>query len=490
MKEVPWFNDDFGEDFVFEDVVEALSIYKSMYGNLSNFTLADGTGFVVPATESNLFGDEDSSSFDAEASARAAAAIAAFEEDGDLSESEDMIALEIRRLQQEIQSPVAMQTRAAVATKAKPATAGTPVWPEHLSGMQLGGIVRRIRDGSLEVKHIAERKKKLDKIGFDWGKEAHFLEIPFEKAMCAFYAYYLIRGDMFVYEDFVMLDEDPWPQALAGYEIGKTVKRIRELQHFLEAYHPEKVSLLRSLDFIWFPTLALPLNPYEEEFPVEYQLCMAIGIHPDMKIPNRPPGLVDKLLADGPFYPTEDPRMYWKRYHNWDYVKDHWYAYGVRDNAFRLRRNGWPLLADEHEEKYGPGLYEQLDAVFAELEAGATKKGGEKVKQEYLKKLQYFRDEIAGSNEMFKDELDALLQKIDDHTLSLMTNGKKITVTEEKFADSGFGFEVEEEYVEDVIDEGLEDDNDDAIDEDDLYDDLGFTDVEEEEFEEELEFGS
>ena len=33
-KDIPWFNDDFGEDFVFEDVVEALTVYKAMYGNL------------------------------------------------------------------------------------------------------------------------------------------------------------------------------------------------------------------------------------------------------------------------------------------------------------------------------------------------------------------------------------------------------------------------------------------------------------------------
>ena len=42
-------------------------------------------------------------------------------------------------------------------------------WPEHLAGMKLGTIVSRIRDGSLEVKHLPERKQQLDAIDFDWG---------------------------------------------------------------------------------------------------------------------------------------------------------------------------------------------------------------------------------------------------------------------------------------------------------------------------------
>merc|ERR1740129_575421 len=41
-------------------------------------------------------------------------------------------------------------------------------WPEYLSGMKLGLITRRIREGDLEVKHIPERKEKLDAISFDW----------------------------------------------------------------------------------------------------------------------------------------------------------------------------------------------------------------------------------------------------------------------------------------------------------------------------------
>ena len=54
-KSIPWFNDDFGDDFVFDDVVEALSVYKSLYGDFSNLTYST---FVIPS-RSDEFSDFD-----------------------------------------------------------------------------------------------------------------------------------------------------------------------------------------------------------------------------------------------------------------------------------------------------------------------------------------------------------------------------------------------------------------------------------------------
>jgi hypothetical protein len=490
MKEIPWFNDDFGDDFVFDDVVEALAVYKSIYGDFANFTIIEGCDFVVPSSTSDYFGEEDTSSFDKKASTRAAAVVAAYQEEGNLQESEDLIALEIKRLKREVLTPVAMQTlEEEVLTKLKPVAKGNIVWPEYLSGMQLGSVVKRIREGSLEVKHVAERKKQLDDIGFDWGNERYFMEIPFEKAMCAFFAYYLVRGDMFVYEDFIMPDEDPWPEALAGYEIGKSVKRIRELQNFMEAYHPEKVSLLRAIDFIWFPTLALPLDPEEAEMSAELRMLISNG-HPDYThLPDPPPGLFERLLADGPFFETDNPKQMWRRYHNFDYVKDCWHANGCRDNAYRLHQTGYPMLATEHEAKYGPGLYKQIDTVLAELAEGRGKSSGD-IKQKYLDKLQFFRTELVDSTDLERLELNDLTQRIDDAMLSLMTSKERVTtVTADSFADSGFGGGVQGEYDE-FEDESLEDDleGDDI----DIEDELGLVDVEEdsEEFEDDEDFGS
>jgi len=253
MQGHPWFNDDFGGDFVFDDVVEALTVYKSIYGNFHDMDTGNEQeeGFIIPEPSSSSLtdyfagDDEDSLSAATAAAAEAAAAIAAAEESGRFDRSEELIAQDIQRLQSEIESSTSDdiswqslleddETSLEPDTDEKEHKKATASWPEYLSGMKLGSIVRRIREGDLEVKHLPERKAKLDDIGFHWGDERRFLEIPFDKSMCALYAYYMIRGDLFVYEDFVMPDEDPWPRALSGFELGKAVFYLRAKQNFLE----------------------------------------------------------------------------------------------------------------------------------------------------------------------------------------------------------------------------------------------------------------
>ena len=343
--EIPWFNDDFGGYFVFEDVVEALTLYKESYSDFSNLTSGE---FVIPVK------DEPEHSFDDD-----------FDDDipidprfaDEASMTDDDIEAEISRLE----STMLAQED------------GTE-WPEHLEGMRLGDIVKRIKDGSLEVKHLAERKAQLDAIGFDWGDDKYFLDVPFEKAMCAMYAFYMVRGDMFVPPDYVMPDQDPWPRALAGYELGKAVKRIRELQNFFEAFHVEKVTLLRMIDFVWFPTLALPIDPDEPEISSEMLLLGSLG-HPDYhQLDEFPMGLPEKIMGDGPFHVSDDPRQWWRTWHNWDYVADIWRSMGTRDRAVALHKSGYPRMAKEHEEKYGPGLFQQIDEylvnILSEIDSG------------------------------------------------------------------------------------------------------------------------
>ena len=449
-KNIPWFNDDFGQDFVFEDVVEALTVYKSLYGNFSG--LIENDEFVVPSPGGgSVFpDDDDEDSFDVDASVRAAAAIATFEKEGRKKDTEDLIAAEIRRLQQETEVPT-MATETGVATQTK---ISSDEWPEHLAGMVLGNIVRRIRDGSLEAKHLPERKAQLDDIAFDWGDPKYFIDVPFEKAMCAMYAYYLVRGDMFVYEDFVMPDEDPWPRVLAGYEIGKVVCRIRELQNSFEAYHPEKVSLLRAIDFVWFPTVALPLDPNEPEMSSEMLMVSALG-HPDYaKMIDIPMGLPDKIIADGPFFETDDPKLWWKKWHNWDYVKDYWYAQGRRDNAFVLRQSGYPTLAEEHEKKYGPGMFQQIEELMKELNEGIDDKSKEE-KDGYVEKLNFFREEMTGCRDIHPNKRKKLLEELDTAMLALMTGGKLETVTEETLKKLVVKNEEQEDY-DAVVEEEIE----------------------------------
>eukprot|EP00957_Ditylum_brightwellii_P091870 6995199-Ditylum_brightwellii.AAC.1 len=134
-------------------------------------------------------------SIDIEASARAAAAIAEAERAGGEASSETLIDAEIQRMEREMQSSSADLTDLEMEESASAAAMAAAKWPEHLAGMTLGSLVRRIRDGSLEVKHLPDRKAQLDAIDFDWGNPVKFLDIPFDKAMCAMFAYYLIRGD-------------------------------------------------------------------------------------------------------------------------------------------------------------------------------------------------------------------------------------------------------------------------------------------------------
>mmetsp|Transcript_16444 Transcript_16444/g.37804 ORF Transcript_16444/g.37804 Transcript_16444/m.37804 type:complete len:1076 (-) Transcript_16444:92-3319(-) len=342
--DIPWFNDDFGGYFVFEDVVEALTLYKKGYGDFSNLTSGE---FVIPVK------DEPEHSFDDD-----------FDDDismngmDDRAMTDDEIEAEILRLERGIISTEDVEG----STDMKELD-----WPEHLEGMRLGDIVERMRDGSLEVKHLPERKAQLDAIGFDWGEDKYFLDVPFEKAMCAMYAFYMVRGDMFVPADYVMPDEDPWPRALAGYELGKAVRRIRELQNFFEAFHVEKVALLRMIDFVWFPTLALPIDPDEPLVSAEMLLLGALG-HPDYhQLDEFPMGLPEKIMADGPFHVSDDPREWWRTWHNWDYVADIWTSMGTRDRAVALRKSGYPRMAKEHEEKYGPGLFQQINEFLENM---------------------------------------------------------------------------------------------------------------------------
>ncbi|CAB9515437.1 expressed unknown protein [Seminavis robusta] len=438
-KDIPWFNDDFGDEFVFDDVVEALTIYRSIYGDFSG--LVNGSTFVIP-TNSEEYSD-DGSSMDAlgynDMNSRAASALA---------EARRRVVGEQASLYDELEELTEIGELDSNGVVAPEASAED--WPEHLGGMRLGSIVERIQDGSLEVKHLPERKKRLDKLKFDWGDPDKFIDIPFEKAMCAMFAYYLVRGDMFAPRDFVMPDEEPWPLALAGYKVGEAVHRIRELQYFFEAYHLEKVGLLRMIDFLWFPEMAEPLDPNQPEVTIE-QIRLTSRGHPDMDLrPDEwPPGRREALDAAGPFSDTEEFYELWRRWHNWEYVKDIWYEKGRRDNAFYLRKKGYPQMAEEHEAKYGPGLFAQINATMHELDSGAMDRTDEE-RYELLENVQFYRHEMTNCTDIPFMELKEMLHKLDRHIVDLAEGLKKyIAAREEEEAEEE---EEEEEYEYEEID--------------------------------------
>ena len=302
--------------------------------------------------------------FDIEASADAAAAIAKAESMGE--DSDALIAAEIERMELEMQGESAKDSVDADSIK----------WPEHLAGMRIGTITQRIRDGSLEVKHLPDRKKQLDEISFDWGDEKKFLDVPFEKTMCAMFGYFLVRGDLFVYEDFVMPGDKPWPAALAGFELGKAVKRIRELQNFFEAYHPEKVQLLRRVEFVWFPELALPLNP--DEGPESWEDTFVEGVgHPFYQMNEPSVGTIERLIANGPNGDEEKTSSYY----DYNEVAEFWERGDITDVGKESERPGWKpaewlwfngfnQLSAEHEERYGTSAGLEMMRLIEQFQAG------------------------------------------------------------------------------------------------------------------------
>ncbi len=320
-KYVPWKNDDFGSGFVFEDVVEALMLYKDLYGN---FESIEEDEFVVPEP--------------VEESLR----LSPFE----LAAMGDDSADEFDSIAEDSENVFSVGTQGGMPDD----------WPEHLAGMRLGQIVARIREGGLEVKHLSERRAQLDEIGFDWGDPKRFIDVPFEKVMCALYAYFMIRGDTFVKNEFIMPDEQPWPTVLAGFELGKAVTRLRQLQNFLEAYHPVKMSLLRMFDFTFFPEIALPLDPDADEMNTEHLYVETFG-HPLYHISTVPLGLPERMLAEGPNGPPEKLSSWY----NYEYVREfHERPGALTDVADWMRDIGFHQLAEEHEQKYGQSHYRQL----------------------------------------------------------------------------------------------------------------------------------
>lgn len=386
-KFVPWRNDDFGGDFVFEDVVDALILYKELYGN---FDTIEEDEFVVPEP--------------VEESLRLSPFELAAMDDDFPDELDDFDGPNRDGLDSE-----SLGGGKQVLSTSK----ATDDWPEHLAGMRLGQIVSRIREGGLEVKHQPERKAQLDEIGFDWGDPKRFVDVPFEKVMCALYAYFMIRGDTFVKTEFIIPDEHPWPTILAGFELGSAVVRLRQLQNFLEAYHPVKMSLLRMVDFSFFPEIALPLDPDADEINAEHLYVETFG-HPLYHISTVPLGLPERMLADGPNGPPEKLSSWY----NYEYVREfHERPGALTDVADWMRDIGFYQLAEEHERKYGQSHYRQLFLLKEKLE----------------------NEEI--SQEVWDQEID----RIKDEVMEEFENWKQADTNQQLLGDGEFDYSINED---------------------------------------------
>eukprot|EP00934_Nitzschia_sp_Nitz4_P009306 Nitzschia sp. Nitz4//scaffold96_size78090//9547//11821//NITZ4_005484-RA/size78090-augustus-gene-0.11-mRNA-1//-1//CDS//3329560543//9296//frame0 len=412
-----WMIDDYGDEFVFGDVVEGLTLYKQFYGD---FPRVD---FVVPSPEEELYPDHPR--YDHWRKSKFIAEVPPYDWTKNVSKfasSDELIAA--KELAESL-PPLRMY---------EPTPITEVDWPEYLAGLKLGYIVERIRVGALEVKHDRRRKKALDDIGFDWGDPERFIDVPFEKFLCAFYAFFRIKGHACVPFDFEIPDDDPWPKILAGYKLGEALQRVWDLKPMLKKYHPERYQLLSDMDFPWVPD-ALPENTAE--------LWLQAAGHPDYfmltsntEIPSpvlniTEMSMITESLFDGPNPAPEDPRQWWRKWHSWDHVERVWYGRGRRDNAFVLRRLGFPELADEHEHKYGPGLFSQMNDTFATLQKRS--KLSRQERDDYLEAMDFYRVELDGCTDLSEEELESLLGELDLHSFRLAT-GQPMATKEDLIA--------------------------------------------------------
>jgi len=494
-KRFPWFNDDFGDDFVFEDVVDALKTYHIIHKSWEGLDTDD---FIVPPPP-HLDPNHNPDDLD------------------DLSPSllDDIDNIDIDIDEDDYFSNLSTTSTKAASAKAKElqTLSLTHPWPESLTGLRLGHITRRIRDGSLEVGHLPSRKAQLDAIKFSWGDPRQFLPIPFEKAMCALFGYYLIRGDLFVTEDFVMPGDEPWPKALEGYELGKVVVEIRRLQNFFEAYHTEKVRLLRRVEFVWFPELAAPLNPEDGEATWEDTVVEGAG-HPFFQLNEPSVEMIEELQDEGPWGMKDGEGADAGRNKNWySYaaVEEYWKGGDITSTGKKratpdwkpaqwLKLNGFDQLSREHEERYGAdNSLELLRTMEQFVEGDVTK---DEFDGKMMGIFQQFRDEelrrdavaagyelepnqdAASIIQMIKDDTnDEDREFLDDPEFQRLVNAETALMEKRETFKRASEMEEEEELapaavVEEEIDDDFADDDDEELE---YKDAVGGGDNEEEE---------
>lgn len=244
------------------------------------------------------------------------------------------------------------------------------------------------------------------------------------------------------------------------------------------------------VDFVWIEVVALPLDPNEPEMTPEILLLGAMG-HPNYaKMGEIPMGLPDKIIADGPFYETDDPKLWWRKWYSWEHVKEYWHQEGRRDNGFVLRNTGYPQMADEHEAIYGPGLFTQINYTLSDIEESGIEGRTSEEKGDLLEILNSYRRDLVGCMDIRKEDLEELMADLDDKVLDLENDAKPQRTTPEELelegsipeplddgpAGSQAVVEEEELSIEDLVKEE-EILNDEVVEEEILSDDF---DVDEE----------
>ena len=139
-------------------------------------------------------------------------------------------------------------------------------WPSRLGGFQLHSVVQQLRRGDIKGKFdFADRRPKLDAIGFTWGDETKYLHFNFEKLYDALRFHFRYFGHLCVGHDFVVPSTPLWPLRFHGYNFGREINVCRAQKDLLANGYPDRMSLLNGLSFMWLPPLLIDGEPAPDD---------------------------------------------------------------------------------------------------------------------------------------------------------------------------------------------------------------------------------
>ncbi|GMF17183.1 unnamed protein product [Phytophthora lilii] len=124
---------------------------------------------------------------------------------------------------------------------------GEEEWGEVLQGYRLGPMVNRIRSGSALSEYVERDRKELEKLGFYLNSNDQKWQ---ETILPAFKTYHRVYGNCNINTQFIVPDEEPWPESTWGIRLGFIAQNIRNRGDFFRqvARDYEK---LEEIGFVW-----------------------------------------------------------------------------------------------------------------------------------------------------------------------------------------------------------------------------------------------
>lgn len=125
-------------------------------------------------------------------------------------------------------------------------------YDETFEGLQLGKAVREIRIGDVDGLEDEERRRTLDKLGFDWGDTTLYQRYRFLPTFLGLRIYKHLYGYPLPRHNFVVPDEPQWPYWMVNMPLGLWASLLRVQQQLIAENYPERKDILNALEFPWW----------------------------------------------------------------------------------------------------------------------------------------------------------------------------------------------------------------------------------------------